>query len=289
VAELEKKLQKVTKEKEQLKQSNAALKKSLADLQKQLNKIIDENSSLRHSLARSPISPSSPPASPSATVQIEEEKEGSGEGEGSRPIPLYAEVDKSKKTSRTSAALSLTPSPNTHLHTLPTQSSQRPTSKSSTSSNEGLTPAPSQLDTPTPTQPDTSTSQLVFDEERRGGGVARNPSMDIIHAHIKSITQCIQELLQAAQAHRQASFGPCSAKTRQAVETMTKLFPANPSPTEVRVSLREMVAASQRLSNECTQVSHSDIVLRTRQIINSAYDVAKAARHLVLCCEQNQH
>ena len=34
--------------------------------------------------------------------------------------------------------------------------------------------------------------------------MASNPSMDVVHAHIKSITQCIQELLQAAQAHRQA-------------------------------------------------------------------------------------
>ena len=61
----------------------------------------------------------------------------------------------------------------------------------------------------------------------------------------------------------------------------------SPSPQEVRVSLREMVGASQRLRSECTMVSHSDIALRTRQIINSAYDVAKAARHLVLCCEQD--
>ena len=64
----------------------------------QLNKIIDENSTLRNSLARSPtvppMSPSSPPMSPPAIVQIEEE--GSGEGEGSGVVPLYAEVDKSK-------------------------------------------------------------------------------------------------------------------------------------------------------------------------------------------------
>ena len=69
----------------------------LSSLCAQLNKIIDENSTLRNSLARSPtvppMSPSSPPTSPPATVQIEE---GSGEGEGSRVVPLYAEVDKSK-------------------------------------------------------------------------------------------------------------------------------------------------------------------------------------------------
>ena len=61
-----------------------------------------------------------------------------------------------------------------------------------------------------------------------------------------------------------------------------------PSSSEVRVSLREMVAASQRLRSECTQSGHADIALRTRQIISSAYDVAKAARHLVLCCEQDR-
>ena len=58
----------------------------------QLNKIIDENASLRNSLAQSPPATS---VSPPAMDQIEEGgREEGGEGEG--VIPLYAQVDKSK-------------------------------------------------------------------------------------------------------------------------------------------------------------------------------------------------
>ena len=58
----------------------------------QLNKVIDENSSLRNSIVRSPPATSS---SPPPMEQIHEEIEG-GEQEGSKDIPLYAQVDKSK-------------------------------------------------------------------------------------------------------------------------------------------------------------------------------------------------
>ena len=59
----------------------------------QLNKVIDENSSLRNSLAQSPPATS---VSPPATDQTEE---GRGEGGGEGIILLYAQVDKSKVTS----------------------------------------------------------------------------------------------------------------------------------------------------------------------------------------------
>ena len=183
-----------------------------------------------------------------------------------------------QKKNHTPSTLSPSPSPNPPHSS---HSSQRHNSKSSVSSNEGVTPPPSHLELlpSNPVQQDTPTSDSAFiDEEGGGGGVASNPSMDVVHAHIKSITQCIQELLQGAQAYRQArcvcggggggggclclcvgvgvhtvhdivcmcvcispihtvftySFGPCSAKTSKAVDTMTKLFPTvsyNAQPT----------------------------------------------------------
>ncbi len=53
------------------------------------------------------------------------------------------------------------------------------------------------------------------------------------------------------------------------------------------MSLQEVKNASQRLQTECQDGSQSDLAYRTRQIISSAYDVAKAARHLVMCVEQD--
>jgi hypothetical protein len=195
----------------------------------QLNKVIDENASLRNSLARSPPATS---VSPSAMDQIEEGRgEEGGEGEG--VIPLYAQVDKSKKTSRTSGTLSSvpaspSPTPSSGVPHSARSHSARSHSKSSVSSTEGVVTTPpgsTHLDTPTTTaQQDTLVNDSAFDEE--GGRVTSNPAMEIVHLHIKSITQCIQELLQAAQAHRQTSFRPCSAKITKAVDTMVKLFPA---------------------------------------------------------------
>ena len=128
-----------------------------------------------------------------------------------------------QKTSRTSATLSPLPpssSPSPSSLTFRTTSSPqsshttRPQSKSSVSSNEGVTAPPSSthLDTPTITgRQDTPTNDSPFDEEGgAAGGVVNNPSMDVVHSHIKSITQCIQELLQAAQAHRQSRYIYCS-------------------------------------------------------------------------------
>ena len=56
-------------------------------------------------------------------------------------------------------------------------------------------------------------------------GPTANPSLDEVHAHIRGITQCIQELLQAAQSQRRDRFAPCSTKILSAVDTMTHSFP----------------------------------------------------------------
>ena len=132
-------------------------------------------------------------------------------------VPSIAHIFQ-QKTSRTSATLSPLPpssSPSPSSLTFRTTSSPqsshntRPQSKSSVSSNEGVTTPPSSahLDMPTITRrQDTPTNDSAFDEEGGAGCVVNNPSIDVVHSHIKSITQCIQELLQAAQAHRQSRY-----------------------------------------------------------------------------------
>ena len=72
-----------------------------------------------------------------------------------------------------------------------------PTKKSSVSS-DALTPPPGRQDTPL------SDSPFEEPSDSRSG----RPSMEEIHFYIKNITQCIQELLQAAQSQRQSRYPP---------------------------------------------------------------------------------
>ena len=67
----------------------------------------------------------------------------------------------------------------------------------------------------------------------------------------------------------------------------THIHTQKPASQAVQVSLQEVNNATQKLQTECQDGSQSDLAFRTRQIISSAYDVAKAARHLVMCVEQD--
>ena len=110
-----------------------------------------------------------------------------------------------------------------------------------------------------------------------------------------------------------SSFPPCSLKISKAVDAMVKVFPPvsdstpkdahhtlhyptssssssqKPSSPQVQVSLREVHQAAKRLQAQCHDSGHStDLAFRTRHIINSAYDVAKAARQLIVSVEQEK-
>ena len=102
------------------------------------------------------------------------------------------------------------------------------------------------------------------------------------------------------------SFGPSSAKIAKAVAQMAKSFPTvcRGSTTyyslltpwipyqhcsqAIQASLREVGLSSQRLQRVCQDSSVPDPAGRTRLIVNSSFDVAKAARHLVMCVQQEQ-
>jgi len=84
------------------------------------------------------------------------------------------------------------------------------------------------------------------------------------------------------------SFSPCSLRISRAVDAMIKTFPPKPASPEVQISLREVHLAAKRLQAQCQESGHSDLAFHTRHIMNSAYDVAKASRHLVICAEQEQ-
>ncbi|XP_037831716.1 ARF GTPase-activating protein GIT2a isoform X7 [Kryptolebias marmoratus] len=82
-------------------------------------------------------------------------------------------------------------------------------------------------------------------------------------------------------------FIPCSERIHVAVTEMAALFPKKPRSETVRNSLRLLTSSACRLQNECRKAvpseggSGPDTQLVTQQVIQCAYDIAKAAKQLV--------
>ncbi|KAM9455763.1 ARF GTPase-activating protein GIT2b isoform 6-T6 [Clarias gariepinus] len=112
------------------------------------------------------------------------------------------------------------------------------------------------------------------------------PSTEDVISKTEQITKNIQELLRAAQENKQESFVPCSERIHLAVTEMATLFPKRPSSEMVRGSLRLLTSSASRLQGECQRAAPpdscpADSQLVTQQLIQCAYDIAKAAKQLV--------
>ncbi|XP_056296684.1 ARF GTPase-activating protein GIT1 isoform X3 [Pseudoliparis swirei] len=131
------------------------------------------------------------------------------------------------------------------------------------------------------------------DSEEGGGGEAWEPdptlpgTEDVI-LKTEQVTKNIQELLRAAQEFKHDSFVPCSEKIHSAVTEMASLFPRRPALDAVHSSLRLLASSASRLQVECRKAAPSepggpavDYQLLTQQVIQCAYDIAKAAKQLV--------
>uniref|UniRef100_A0A8C1VJ16 G protein-coupled receptor kinase interacting ArfGAP 1 n=1 Tax=Cyprinus carpio TaxID=7962 RepID=A0A8C1VJ16_CYPCA len=115
------------------------------------------------------------------------------------------------------------------------------------------------------------------------------PCTEDVILKTEQVTKNIQELLRAAQEFKHDSFVPCSEKIHIAVTEMASLFPkVNKSLDAVRSSLKLLAASASRLQVECRKAAPSDssastvdYQLLTQQVIQCAYDIAKAAKQLV--------
>ncbi|XP_073670830.1 ARF GTPase-activating protein GIT2a isoform X1 [Paramisgurnus dabryanus] len=82
-------------------------------------------------------------------------------------------------------------------------------------------------------------------------------------------------------------FVPCAERIHVAVNEMAALFPKRPRFETVRSSLRLLTSSAHRLQSECKKASllesspTVDKQLVTQQVIQCAYDIAKAAKQLV--------
>ncbi|XP_071321654.1 ARF GTPase-activating protein GIT2-like isoform X4 [Trachinotus anak] len=123
-------------------------------------------------------------------------------------------------------------------------------------------------------------------EPEEGEEDATLPCTEDVICKTEQITKNIQELLRAAQETKHESFLPCSEKICLAVTEMAALFPKRPSSETVRGSLCLLTSSASRLHGECQKAADhnpcpSDIQLVTQQVIQCAYDIAKAAKQLV--------
>ena len=111
------------------------------------------------------------------------------------------------------------------------------------------------------------------------------PSQEDIVRATEQITKKIQELLLAAQGGRNSRYIPCSSNISAAVNDMANLFPKHPSSEGVRMALRLMITSAARLQVECRSSvlpeKNIDQAMLTQQVIQCAYDIAKAAKQLV--------
>ncbi|XP_067395539.1 ARF GTPase-activating protein GIT2 isoform X1 [Emydura macquarii macquarii] len=113
------------------------------------------------------------------------------------------------------------------------------------------------------------------------------PSTEDVIRKTEQITKNIQELLRAAQENKHDRYIPCSERIHVAVTEMAALFPKKPKSELVRTSLRLLTSSAYRLQSECKKTLPvetcltTDIQLVTQQVIQCAYDIAKAAKQLV--------
>uniref|UniRef100_G3VXI9 GIT ArfGAP 2 n=1 Tax=Sarcophilus harrisii TaxID=9305 RepID=G3VXI9_SARHA len=122
------------------------------------------------------------------------------------------------------------------------------------------------------------------------------PSTEDVIRKTEQITKNIQELLRAAQENKHDSYIPCSERIHVAVTEMAALFPKKPKSDMVRTSLRLLTSSAYRLQSECKKTlpgessCAADIQLVTQQVIQCAYDIAKAAKQLVtITTKENNH
>ncbi|XP_072290183.1 ARF GTPase-activating protein GIT2a isoform X10 [Eucyclogobius newberryi] len=95
------------------------------------------------------------------------------------------------------------------------------------------------------------------------------------------------QLLSLRSPDPTSCFIPCSERIYVAVTEMAALFPKKPRSETARGSLRLLTSSACRLQAECKKAVPSDggqspdMQLVTQQVIQCAYDIAKAAKQLV--------
>jgi len=113
------------------------------------------------------------------------------------------------------------------------------------------------------------------------------PSQEEVVRRTEAITRCIQELLISAKDEKFDSFIPCSERIVRAVTDMVLLFPEESGHSSISASLSSLTAAATHFESECRMLilrSQKETLNQnfvTQQVIQCAFDIAKATKQLV--------
>ncbi|XP_060068327.1 ARF GTPase-activating protein GIT2-like [Ylistrum balloti] len=113
------------------------------------------------------------------------------------------------------------------------------------------------------------------------------PTQEEVMKKTEKITKNIQELYLSGQEGKHDSFGPCADRIHSAVLDMASLFPQRPQSESVKCALHMLTTSARRLREECLNGHPGDmdpeleIPLKTQQVMQCAFDIARAAKQLV--------
>ncbi|XP_021371051.1 ARF GTPase-activating protein GIT2-like isoform X2 [Mizuhopecten yessoensis] len=113
------------------------------------------------------------------------------------------------------------------------------------------------------------------------------PTQEEVMKKTERITKNIQELYLSGQEGKHDSFGPCADRIHSAVLDMASLFPQRPQSESVKCALHMLTTSARRLREECLNGHPGDmdpeleIPLKTQQVMQCAFDIARAAKQLV--------
>ncbi|XP_068937726.1 ARF GTPase-activating protein GIT2 isoform X4 [Petaurus breviceps papuanus] len=276
---------------QQLMKVNNSLSDELRVMQKKLLSLQSENSTLRrqattHLCQVPPGSEYPDPSSPSSLKRRPSAR-------GSRPMSMY-ETGSGQKPYLPLGEVAYPEESVTRLQPFPPHTSKLEKQNSVPESDYDNTTPDSELD-------DTGSSRKARQRSVLWPGEGAFPDVGDPHSLSSStlpstedvirkteqITKNIQELLRAAQENKHDSYIPCSERIHVAVTEMAALFPKKPKSDMVRTSLRLLTSSAYRLQSECKKTlpgessCAADIQLVTQQVIQCAYDIAKAAKQLV--------
>ncbi|XP_006640263.1 ARF GTPase-activating protein GIT2a isoform X7 [Lepisosteus oculatus] len=278
---------------QQLMKVNSNLSDELRLMQKKLQTLQSENTTLRRQVTTNnyqvPTGSEYPePASPSASALT-----WRASARGSRPMSMY-ETGSGLKPYLPKGDAAFTEEGITALHPFTPHASKMEKQSSIPDSDYDNTVNDSELEDvglcrkgkqrSSGWQGDGSIPEL---DDLEAEPDATLPSTEDVIRKTEQITKNIQELLRAAQENKHDSFIPCSERIHVAVTEMAALFPKKPRSELVRGSLRLLTSSAYRLQCECKKTlppessPAPDMQLVTQQVIQCAYDIAKAAKQLV--------
>ncbi|RMC05840.1 hypothetical protein DUI87_17383 [Hirundo rustica rustica] len=273
---------------QQLMKVNVNLSDELRIMQKKLQTLQSENTNLRRQATTNiyQVQGGSEYPDPSSNSSLKRRPSA----RGSRPMSMY-ETGSGQKPYLPMGEVSYPEENITRLQPFPPHASKLEKQSSVSESDYDNPTTPVELEEPGSGRKGRQRSVIwqgegSIPEDTDSAPSSSLPSTEDVIRKTEQITKNIQELLRAAQENKHDSYIPCSERIHVAVTEMAALFPKKPKSELVRTSLRLLTSSAYRLQSECRKALPAepspapDIQLVTQQVIQCAYDIAKAAKQL---------